>query len=117
MWVGYYKKATKLPSVTLGESVDAVLCFAWINGLKRTVDDKAYKIRFTPRRKRSRWSARNLARMRQLLAQGVVAKPGLAAYESRDKSKDRAAHAPAQDAKLHPPQRGPEWTGNCNGTP
>ena len=76
MWVGYYKKATKLPTVTLGESVDAALCFGWIDGLKRTVNDKAYKIRFTPRRRRSRWSARNLARMKQLLAQGVVAEPG-----------------------------------------
>ena len=98
MWVGYYKKATKLPSITVGESVDAALCFGWIDGLKRTVDDKAYKIRFTPRRKRSRWSARNLSRMKQLLAAGLVAEPGLAAYERRDKSKDRAAYEPAVEA-------------------
>ena len=94
MWVGYYKKATKLPSITVGESVDAALCFGWIDGLKRTVDDKAYKIRFTPRRKRSHWSARNLGRMKQLLAQGVVAEAGLAAYERRDKNRDRAAYEP-----------------------
>ena len=49
VWVGYYKKATKLPSVTVAESVDVALCFGWIDGLKRSVDDKAYKIRFTPR--------------------------------------------------------------------
>ncbi|MCY4645850.1 MAG: bacteriocin-protection protein [Gammaproteobacteria bacterium] len=87
MWVGYYKKATKLPSVTVPESVDLALCYGWIDGLKRTVDAKAYKIRFTPRRRRSHWSARNLARMKQLLAQGVVTQPGLAAYERRDKER------------------------------
>lgn len=88
MWVGYYKKATKLPSVTVPESVDLALCFGWIDGLKRSVDEKAYKIRFTPRRKRSRWSARNLARMELLLAQGIVAEPGLAAYRRRDPGRD-----------------------------
>ncbi len=88
MWVGYYKKATKLPSVTVPESVDLALCFGWIDGLKRSVDEQAYKIRFTPRRKRSRWSARNLARMELLLAQGVVAEPGKAAYRRRDPNKD-----------------------------
>ena len=94
MWVGYYKKATRLPSVTVPESVDAALCFGWIDGLKRTVDDKAYKIRFTPRRRRSHWSPRNLGRMKQLLAQGVVTEAGLAAYERRDKNRDRAAYEP-----------------------
>ena len=94
MWVGYYKKATGLPSITVPESVDAALCYGWIDGLKRSVDDKSYKIRFTPRRKRSQWSARNLARMKHLLAAALVAEPGLAAYRRRDQSKDRAAHEP-----------------------
>lgn len=98
MWLGYYKKATRLPSVTWPESVDLALCFGWIDGLKRTVDDKAYKIRFTPRRRRSHWSARNLGRMERLLARGVVAAAGLAAYERRDKSKDRAARGPGVTA-------------------
>ena len=100
MWVGYYKKATKLPSVTVPESVDLALCYGWIDGLKRSVDDKAYKIRFTPRRKRSRWSARNLARMELLLAQGVVAEPGLAAYRRRDPGKDEQPGA--RDAVVMP---------------
>lgn len=93
MWMGYYKKATGLPSVTVPESVDLALCFGWIDGLKRSVDDKAYKIRFTPRRTRSQWSARNLARMELLLALGVVAEPGLAAYRRRDRRKDEAPGA------------------------
>ena len=102
MWVGYYKKATELPSVTVPESVDLALCFGWIDGLKRSVDDKAYKIRFTPRRRRSQWSARNLACMKQLLAQGVVAEPGLTAYRRRDRRKGRAACEP--DVAALPPE-------------
>lgn len=91
LWVGYYKKATGLPSVTWPESVDAALCFGWIDGLKRSVDERSYTLRFTPRRKRSHWSARNLGRMQALIAQGLVAEPGLAAYERRDRRDDKRA--------------------------
>ena len=93
LWVGYYKKGTGLPSVTWPESVDAALCFGWIDGLKRSVDEKSYTLRFTPRRKRSHWSARNLGRMKELIAEGLVAEPGLAAYERRDRRKQKQAGA------------------------
>ena len=92
LWVGYYKKGTGLPSVTWPQSVDTALCFGWIDGLKRSVDAKRYMLRFTPRRRRSHWSARNLARMKELIAQGLVAEAGLAAYERRDRRKERRDH-------------------------
>lgn len=96
LWVGYYKKGTGLPSVTWPESVDTALCYGWIDGLKRSVDEKRYMLRFTPRRKRSHWSARNLGRMEELIAAGLVIDPGLAAYERRDRRKERrAAHEQA----------------------
>ena len=79
LWVGYYKKGTGLPTVTIGESIDEALCFGWIDGLKRSVDEKSYKVRFTPRRRRSSWSERNLARMEKLIAAGLVSEAGLAA--------------------------------------
>ncbi len=91
LWVGYYKKGTGLPSVTWPESVDAALCFGWIDGLKKSVDQKSYTLRFTPRRKRSHWSARNLGRMKELIAEGLVAEPGLAAYERRDRRNEKQA--------------------------
>ncbi len=91
LWVGYYKKGTGLASVTWPESVDTALCFGWIDGLKRSVDEKSYTLRFTPRRKRSHWSARNLGRMKELIAEGLVAEPGLAAYERRDRRKEEQA--------------------------
>ena len=82
LWVGLYKKGTGLPTVTVAEAIDEALCFGWIDGLKRSVDEKSYKLRFTPRRKRSSWSARNLARMEHLIEAGLVADAGLAAYRA-----------------------------------
>ena len=91
LWVGYYKKATGLPSITWPESVDEALCFGWIDGIRKSVDEKSYKIRFTPRRPGSHWSARNLGRMKHLIAGGLVMEPGLAAYRKPARQK-QAAH-------------------------
>lgn len=90
-WVGYRKKGSGLPSVTWPESVDAALCFGWIDGIRKSVDDTSYKIRFTPRRPGSHWSARNLARMEELSSAGLVAEAGLAAYRARDAANQRRA--------------------------
>lgn len=82
-WIGYYKKASGIPSITWTESVHVALCFGWIDGIRKSIDDKTYMIRFTPRRPESRWSARNLAAMETLIAAGLAEKPGLAAFEAR----------------------------------
>jgi len=82
--LGYHKRATGRPSVTWPESVDEALCFGWIDGVRRSVDDDRYTIRFTPRRARSIWSKKNLARMEELIAAGHVHPAGLRAYETRD---------------------------------
>ena len=104
LWVGYYKKGTGLPSVTWPESVDTALCYGWIDGLKRSVDEKRYMLRFTPRRKRSHWSARNLGRMKELIAAGLVAEPGLAAYERRDRRKEKQASYEQPETVALPPE-------------
>jgi uncharacterized protein YdeI (YjbR/CyaY-like superfamily) len=83
LWVGYYKKASKKPSMTWSESVDQALCYGWIDGIRKSIDDESYKIRFTPRRINSVWSAVNLKKMKELLAQGLMEAPGLAIYEQR----------------------------------
>ena len=90
-WVGYYKKGSGLPSITWPESVDAALCFGWIDGIRKSIDDKSYKIRFTPRRRSSHWSARNLGRMEHLIAEGLVAEAGMAAYRKREPGKEKRA--------------------------
>ncbi|MCI0606713.1 bacteriocin-protection protein, partial [bacterium] len=58
-WVGFYKKVSGKPSITWPESVDAALCYGWIDGLRKSIDDISYKIRFTPRKSTSNWSAIN----------------------------------------------------------
>jgi len=102
LWVGYYKKATGLPSVTWPESVDEALCFGWIDGIRKSIDEKRYRIRFTPRRRGSHWSARNLGRMEHLLADGLVTEAGLAAYRRRDPANQKKAAYEQGDVTLPP---------------
>ena len=68
--VGFHKVGSGRPSMTWPESVDEVLCFGWIDGLRRSVDAESYKIRFSPRQAGSNWSAVNVARMAALHAAG-----------------------------------------------
>jgi uncharacterized protein YdeI (YjbR/CyaY-like superfamily) len=87
LWVGFHKRATGKPSLTWPESVDEALCYGWIDGLRQRVDEARYRIRFTPRRASSIWSAVNIRRMPELIAAGRVAPAGLAAFEKRDEAK------------------------------
>lgn len=82
-WVGYWKKATGRASITWPESVDVALCFGWIDGLRKSIDDEAYTIRFTPRRPGSTWSRRNVERYQAMEAAGLVEPSGEAAWEAR----------------------------------
>ena len=90
-WVGFYKKHTKLPSITWPESVDQALCFGWIDGLRKTIDDQAYKIRFTPRKPQSHWSRVNITRMKELRKLGMVEKSGLEAFKKRNPNRSKLA--------------------------
>ena len=81
--VGYYKRATNKPSLTWSESVDEALCFGWIDGIRRRVDDDRYTIRFTPRRPGSTWSAVNLRKIETLAAKRLMQPAGLAAHAAR----------------------------------
>ena len=101
LWVGYFKKSTGRPSITWPESVDEALCFGWIDGLRKKVDEEAYTIRFTPRKPTSHWSKVNLEKVEQLLAEDRMAPAGLAAWEARDpKRSGRASYEREQPAKL-----------------
>lgn len=85
--VGYYKKATGLPSMTWPDSVDQALCYGWIDGIRRSIDDKSYSIRFTPRRPNSIWSAVNVKKVEELKKLGLMKPAGLAAYALKDDKK------------------------------
>jgi uncharacterized protein YdeI (YjbR/CyaY-like superfamily) len=83
LWVGYYKKETGRRSMTWPESVDEALCFGWIDGIRKAVDEISYTIRFTPRRKTSVWSAINIRNVQRLIETGRMQPPGLKAFDAR----------------------------------
>lgn len=82
-WVGFYKKNSGRPSITWPESVDQALCYGWIDGLRKSIDEVSYKIRFTPRKPTSHWSAVNIKRVGELKKMGLMEKPGLEAFKKR----------------------------------
>lgn len=81
LWVGYWRKATRRASISWEESVDEALCFGWIDGIRKRPDEEAYTIRFTPRRKNSAWSRRNIDRYAALRAAGRIDSAGVTAFE------------------------------------
>lgn len=83
LWVGYYKVDSGKPSITWPQSVDQALCFGWIDGLRKSIDDISYKIRFSARRPRSIWSAVNIRRAEELTRLGLMRPTGLRAFEAR----------------------------------
>jgi uncharacterized protein YdeI (YjbR/CyaY-like superfamily) len=87
LWVGFYKKDSGKPSITWPESVDQALCFGWIDGIRKRVDEISYQIRFTPRRRGSIWSASNIKRAKELVRQKQMRPIGLKAFAARIENK------------------------------
>ena len=77
LWVKVFKKKSEVPSVTWDDIVTETLCWGWIDGVKKSLDDQAYLQRITPRRTRSRWSKRNTEHVERLIAEGRMEEPGL----------------------------------------
>lgn len=82
-WVGFHKKKSGVPSITWPESVDEALCFGWVDGLRKTIDEDRYRIRFTPRKATSNWSKINVAKVAALEAEGRMTDAGRAAFARR----------------------------------
>lgn len=85
--VGFHKVDSGVPSMSWPESVDEALCFGWIDGVRKRIDDASYQIRFTPRRPGSIWSHVNVAKVAQLTEQGRMQPAGLAAFAARSDRK------------------------------
>jgi len=83
LWVGFYKKNSGKPSLTWPESVDEALCFGWIDGLRKNVDADSYKIRFSPRKPASIWSAVNIRNAQRLIDEKRMQADGLKAFAAR----------------------------------
>jgi len=87
LWVGFYTKDSGKPCITWPESVDQALCFGWIDGIRKRVDEISYQIRFTPRRRGSIWSAINIKRAKELVRQKQMRPTGLKAFAARIENK------------------------------
>lgn len=92
LWVGYYKKSTGKESLTWSESVDVALCFGWIDGIRKSIDNERYMIRFTPRNKNSIWSAVNVSKVNNLIKLGKMRPDGLTAFKNRSDLKGYSSH-------------------------
>lgn len=103
-WVGFYRKSSEKGGMSYDEAVDAALCFGWIDGIIRKIDDVSYMHRFTPRKATSSWSAVNLKKMERLLEAKLVAPAGLAAYQGRDRRKDAQYSYERDHAEFTPTQ-------------
>ncbi len=83
LWVGFCKRDSGVASITWPESVDEALCFGWIDGVRKRVDEARYKIRFTPRKATSKWSSVNIRRAQELAERGLMQAAGLRAFAQR----------------------------------
>lgn len=83
IWVGYFKKNTGRASLTWSESVDVALCFGWIDGIRKSIDEHSYKIRFTPRKIKSVWSAVNVKKVEKLIQLQKMTPEGMHLFNNR----------------------------------
>lgn len=95
LWVKIFKKKSGVPSVSWNDVVTETLCWGWIDGVKKSLDDQAYLQRITPRKARSSWSKRNTEHAERLITEGRMEEPGLAHV--------RAAKADGRWEKAYPP--------------
>ena len=89
--VGFYRKSSGKPSLTWPQSVDEALCYGWIDGVRRSIDQESYTIRFTPRKKDSHWSAINIRRVKELSKLGLMRDAGREASSRRTKERSQKA--------------------------
>ncbi len=87
LWVGYFKVGTGKKSISYKESLDEALCYGWIDGIRKSLNDESYTIRFTPRKPNSIWSHVNIKRAKELEKLGLMKPPGLTIFHSFDKRK------------------------------
>ena len=106
LWIGYFRKGTGTRSVTWPESVDEALCVGWIDGIRKSVDEESYAIRFTARRSGSIWSAVNIRRAQALEAEGRMRPAGRKAFEAREENKSGIYSYEQRQAGLEEPYAG-----------
>ncbi len=103
LWIAYYKKDSGKPSVTYSDSVNQALCFGWIDGVRYSIDRESYKIRFSPRKPRSIWSAVNIKKVAELTRLGVTQPAGIKSFNARTEDRSQVYSFESKgDRKLGP---------------
>ena len=98
IWLVHYKKHTGKPGLTLADAVEEALCFGWIDGVLKPIDDEKYALRYSPRRKGSVWSETNKRRVAKLIRQGYMTEAGLAKVREAKTNGEWRAAALREDA-------------------
>ena len=83
IWLVYYRKHCGMPTIAYSESVAEALCFGWVDGLKKRLDEQRYCHRFSPRKAASKWSPTNIELARSMIAEGKMTPAGLVAFNNR----------------------------------
>jgi len=89
--VGFVKTHAGQETITWPQAVDEALCYGWIDGVRKSIDENRYEIRFSPRQPKSRWSAVNINRVTELELAGKMTKAGLAVFALRTEARSRTA--------------------------
>lgn len=100
LFVGFYKVKSNRTSITWSEAVDQAICFGWIDGVRKSIDNDSYFIRFTPRKPKSIWSTVNIKKAEDLTKLGFMKPSGLAIFNSREESKSGIYSYEKENVKL-----------------
>jgi len=100
LWIGYYKKSSGKQGVTYSQAVDEALCFGWIDGIAKGIDEHKYCQRFTPRRPKSIWSNVNINKAAALIKSGKMMPEGLKKFSERDEKRSRVYSFEQKSHKL-----------------
>ena len=99
VWLRVYKKDSGVPSITIAQALDVVLCWGWIDGIRKAYDDQSYLQRYTPRRPKSVWSQINRDHVARLTAAGRMTPHGQRQVDAaRADGRWDAAYAPMRSA-------------------
>jgi uncharacterized protein YdeI (YjbR/CyaY-like superfamily) len=98
IWLKIFKKDSGIKSINYAMALDVALCFGWIDGIKKKLDEASYIQKFTPRRARSVWSHRNTEHIQRLIADGKMRPPGIAQVDmAKADGRWEKAYAPQRD--------------------
>lgn len=102
LWIGFYRKDSGQGGITYSEALDEALCYGWIDGIRKKLDESSFTNRFTPRKKNSIWSNVNIAHVERLTREGRMMPSGLAAYQAKDEKRSGVYSFERETAALEP---------------